>query len=129
MLQWKPVGITTKKVVEAKDGFVTLSIALNNDQSFVEWEKRFELAAEGRQGSLGYIKDPGPTVRGQEISWTVPEADMEDAVRYVRAKIEAANRSMAQYVEESKRAMENANAAERVKQSRVAELQERLDQI
>jgi hypothetical protein len=72
---------------------------------------------------------PDPTANQLAVTWTVPESAMEDAVRHVRERVDAANVAMAQETVKAEQAQSQAAANDQARKQKIAETQKRLDQI
>ena len=124
----EPIEITEQTVVDVQNGLVSLHFTLKGPASS-GWRVIFAMPRGGRKGSGGFVMGPDPVAKRERIEWTVPEGDMEDAVRHVRERVAATNTVLEQQVAKTRQAAVNESVVEQAKQARVAEVQKRLDQI
>jgi hypothetical protein len=126
--EWEIQLTERAKVADAHHGQVVLEWKLNRVPE-QEWVKYFISGPGRKSGTMDFLSR-APQVQGSKVSFTVLEADLENAVRRVEDAVAAANQTFETYViapRRRKEAEEQAQAAER--ERRVQAAQERLDRL
>ena len=73
---------------------------------------------------------PSPDIRtGGAVHWTVPAADLEGAVRYVKACVEVANRGYAELLARREEERRRREEEQRVKAMRLEAAQQALNAL
>lgn len=120
---WTPIVIVTRQVVDVIGDQVTIEFGIS-PAAPPTWVEAFN-----KNAAEDVVGDPGPIANSQSIRWTVDESTMEDTVRYVEQHVRYANQALAEHVDNSRRAAQEAAQAEHDHQARIRELQVRLNEI
>jgi hypothetical protein len=117
-------------VTAAVGGMVTVEFALDGSVT-QHWVTAFAQVPTGhRSGSYGYLVGPDPEVTAAgKIQWTIPEGDLEDAVKCVTTLVENVNRKTEEVMARARTAMQKHQAEHQAHQERIDELQRRLDDM
>lgn len=124
---WKiaPVG---RDVAAASGGMVTVEWTLNQVPD-KDWFQFVIFSGETKSGSLTFVMSD-PTLSGKKLRFTVPNDDMESAVRWVEKSIEAANQKFdAQVLSKRRREAEAQQAAATAEEQQLREARERLNKL
>jgi hypothetical protein len=125
--EWKVV-CSDCAVVDAPAGFVTLQWRLNRTPES-DWIKYFISPPGQKSGTRDFLAR-APEVSGSKIRFTVLEADLENAVRYVERSVNEANKTFEAYVVSRRQAKASERQAEEAaNERRLREAQQRLDRF
>ena len=119
---------TGRKVVDAPPGLIVIEWALNRSPE-PEWIRYFVTAPGQRSGSVDFLTR-APEVLGSKVRFTVPEGDLENAVRWVERTIGEANQAFNTYVMSRRQQEESERQAEEVtRERRLLEARQRLERL
>lgn len=94
-----------------------------------EWIRYFVTAPGQRSGSVDFLTR-APEVLGSKVRFTVPEGDLENAVRWVERTIGEANQAFNTYVMSRRQQEESERQAEEVtRERRLLEARQRLERL
>ena len=128
-MPWEPIAIASKEAVDVEGDEVRVVWSLSR-QPNRDWAREFRNASVQRSGSQAFLTMPSPDIRtGGAVQWTVPAADLEGAVRYVKACVEAANRGYDGILTRREEEHRRREEEQRVKAMRLEAAQQALNAL
>lgn len=124
---WEDLTIDSKQVVSETMGTVEIEWKLNRTCP-VQWGESFSQAGGKKTGSIGYVHSD-PIARSGVIRWRVPIADLEDAHRHVKARVQATNERYRQLLAQREVQDAQARAASEEADRRLSEARAKLDNL
>jgi hypothetical protein len=117
-----------RKVVDAPLGMFVIEWTLNHTPES-EWIKYLISAPGQKSGSMSFIAS-APEVSANRLRITVPEGDLENAVRWVEGSIESANQTFYTYVVSRRQQEDEGRQEEKAaRERRIMEARQRLDRM
>ena len=126
---WEQIAITSKDAVDVEGDGVRVVWTLSRRPTS-DWAREFRSAAVQRSGSSDFVNMPSPDIRtGGTVHWTVPAADLREAVQYVKACVEAANEGYRQVLLRREEERRRRDEEERAKAIRLEAAQQALNAL
>jgi hypothetical protein len=129
--EWRPIEIASK-TAHSTPGSALITIRWEMSAApDPDWTNAFESAPWAKNGSGAYALAPGKAAaRGPRLlEWTVPESDIEDAVKVVQEAIDHANALYPAVLEHRRQKAIQAQEQKDTEKLRLERIQEKLDEL